>query len=201
MTWASEEQLAMAVSAWLRADGWETYHEVCDRGGNPRADIVATRGRLVHVVECKLRLGLEVLAQADRWRWKAHFVSVATPKPYKGTAAYGLARRVASDRGIGLITVGEVGSIWSVRGGAFYRTAEVAALRRLLTPEHKTSIPGGKGPGFHTPFKETCKRVLEEVRKAGGRAPVKATILAVEHHYASDKSVSVRSSTSPAKAW
>jgi len=76
---ASEAALAEVVVAWLRADGWRTFHEVeLPRGG--RADIVAARSGLVWIIETKLQAGLEVLDQAlERRRAGAHGVLVAVP--------------------------------------------------------------------------------------------------------------------------
>jgi hypothetical protein len=210
--WSSEEALATAVSGWLAADGWECFYEVCEGGGEPRADIVATQGSLVWVVECKLRLGLEVLAQADRWRGRglAHYVSMAVPKGKRTEGAYFI-ERIARERGIGLIRVpdpeqvaeGDVyvlgagtrnervvpqgWSNWDETSPKLMRKADVSRLRALLTPERKASRPGSRGP-YHTPFRETCKLVTEHVREAGGRAVVRDTIHAVKHHYASHRS-------------
>lgn len=207
-SWKTEEELASAASGWLEADGWECFYEVCGGGGEPRADIVATLCRLVWVVECKLRLGLEVLAQADRWRRRglAHFVSVAVPQG-KQTDGSWFAERIARDRGIGVIRVpdpscveegdvlyrdssGPVAMTWSrwkVSEPAFLRRADVSRLRSQLTPERKASRPGSRGP-YHTPFRETCNRVAEHVRKAGGRALVRDVLKGIDHHYTSDKS-------------
>lgn len=207
--WTSEEALATAVSGWLEQQGWECFHEVCAGGGEPRADIVATQGPLVWVVECKLRLGVDVLAQADAWRRRgsAHFVSMAVPGGKRSEGASFL-EHVARDRGIGVIRVphpdyvadGDVWhrsfsgeaipmdfSRWHVSRPALLRRANVAGLRAMLTPERKASRPGSQGPYF-TPFRDTCKRVIEHVLEAGGRAVVRDTIKAISHHYSDDKS-------------
>jgi hypothetical protein len=210
--WTSEGELAAAVSEWLAAEGWECFHEVCGDGSEPRADIVATRGPLVWVVEVKLRMGVDVLAQANHWRGRglAHLVSVGVPIAKRTGGQYFL-ERVARERGIGIIRVPSPEQVakgdtyilgagtkherlhpmtwthWDVTPPALMRKADVSRLRPLLTPERKASHPGTQ-TRFHTTFKETCNRVVEHVRRAGGRAPVRDSLLAVDHHYASDKS-------------
>lgn len=213
--WASEEALATAVSGWLAADGWETYHEVGGGGGSNRADIVATRGHLVWVVECKLRLGLEVLAQAEGWIGSAHFVSVAVPADSRGRVTW-FAEQIAAERGVGVIRVphpsnvehGDVDTHYAFedgdwkptttepRGCSFWHTdaprlnrhASVTKLRSWLVDEHKSSRPGTARTHYHTPFRETCKRIQAHVAGSGGRSLVRDTIKAVDHHYASDSS-------------
>lgn len=210
--WDSEEALASAVSQWLAEQGWEPYHEVCEHGGARRADIVATKGPLLWVVEAKLTFGLGVVAQALGWVGMAHFISVAVPlgttRRGKGK---GLLHEIAVERGIGVIQVpapstverGDVRwprpntdsddaplmdySHWRVAGPRLDRRARVDSLRGLLQPEHKAARPGSKAK-FFTPFLATCRDVVEHVTAAGGRAGVKETMTAIAHHYASDQS-------------
>ena len=76
----TEMELADAVIAWLQVDGWEVWTEVQFSSGGPIADIIAVRGPLVWVIECKKSLGFTVLSQAWEWRSLANMVSVAVPK-------------------------------------------------------------------------------------------------------------------------
>ena len=76
----SEAQLAAAVVSHLREHGWEVWQEVrAGRISDRRADIVATMGRRVMVVETKLSLSAAVVGQAFQWRPYAHWVVVAVP--------------------------------------------------------------------------------------------------------------------------
>jgi hypothetical protein len=82
MTRRPETDIARPVVAWLQAQGWTVYQEVQHQGCV--ADIVAVRGPLLWVIECKAQLGLAVLGQALGWQGHAHAISVAVmsdPKP------------------------------------------------------------------------------------------------------------------------
>ena len=173
---ATESALAEVVTAWLRADGWATFHEIECRGG--RADIVAVRRGLVWLVETKLRAGLEVLAQAlEKRRAGAHGVLVAVPS---GPAAKLLAS-VAGRLGVGVIAVSEVddfdeGSRSIVRAHraemltwpAFYRQAKAADLLRGCKPEHAAQPAGTTGTKIWTPFKGAVRAVIYQLAEAPG---------------------------------
>ena len=92
----SEVDLAARVVTWLEADAWDVYQEV------DGADIVAVRGPVLWVVECKVILGFPVLDQAMRRRAEAHCVWVATP-PRRTTRS--VVKSFCSYAGIGWIEV------------------------------------------------------------------------------------------------
>ena len=101
--WENEAALVAAVSRWLTDSGWTPYHEVTTGGGCPRADIVATRGPLIWVIEAKLSLSLAVMAQGKRWVGRSHLVSVAVPQADRGSNARDYAIETLAEQGIGLI--------------------------------------------------------------------------------------------------
>lgn len=173
---ATESALAEVVTAWLRADGWATFHEIECRGG--RADIVAVRRGLVWLVETKLRAGLEVLAQAlEKRRAGAHGVLVAAPH---GPAARLLAG-VAGRLGVGVIAVSEVDDFDErtrtivrthraemLAWPAFYRQAKAADLLRGCKPEHAAQPAGTTGTKIWTPFKAAAREVIYRLAEAPG---------------------------------
>ena len=73
----SEAALASAVSNWMRADGWRTYHEVPCASG--RIDILAVRRGLIWAVETKLRLSIDVINEAAVDRGLEAVAAVASP--------------------------------------------------------------------------------------------------------------------------
>jgi len=188
----TEAEMAKLVLEWLSQGGWDVYPEVSDGGGTSRADLVAVRGPLLWVVECKLSLGLSVVAQADRWQGKAHFVSVATP-PAKATDSRRFLETVMAERGIGWIAAyplegrQSIWDRWRVQHAAFNRRASTGHLRGLLSIGHKAYSAGAQR-GFYTPFRATCDALIEVVSKHPDGIAVKAAIDAIDHHYASDKS-------------
>lgn len=175
---ASEAALAEVVVAWLRADGWRTFHEVeLPHGG--RADIVAARSGLVWIVETKLQAGLEVLDQAlERRRAGAHGVLVAVPG---GPAALRLAA-IAPRLGVGVIAVDEVedynGTLRRVdlvlqptikAWPEFVRRARISELMRWCTAGHEDQAAGVTGKATRwTPFKAAVREVLYDLAAAPG---------------------------------
>lgn len=182
----SEAELAADLIAWLRARGWEIYEEVdCGVG---RADIVAVRGPLVHVIECKVAFGFAVLEQAYRWLGHANLVSVAA------AAAWGGVADLACERlGVGRYAVTLAGVTERVSPALARRTSTV--IRKTLRAEHQSYARAGTNSGYFSAHRGTCARLRElvEAKYAAGRpwyygVPVKEAIAQITHHYATDKS-------------
>ncbi len=182
----SEAELAKDVLDHLRAEGWETFQEVNAPAG--AADIVATRGQLVAVVECKKRLCIEVIEQAYRWLPYAHFVWAAV----WGHSASGLLWRIANDFGIGVVTNSHHNRGQDIRehGGRLNRRPPaVAALRALLAPQHKGGYQeAGTNHGRRwTPYQSTLHELRNAVKAQPG-ITLKDAIDSIRHHYASSSS-------------
>jgi hypothetical protein len=186
----SEAALGQAVTGWLSQSGWDVFPEVTSGGGDERADLVAVCGPLLWVVECKMHLGLDVLAQAHRWHGRAHYVSVATP-PKRSD---GFARLTANAFGIGLISATPVEypqreswKGWRVLAPTFNRNASTAGLRSLLHVGQKAFTAGAQS-GFYTPYQGTCQALRDLLAEHPEGLPVKDAIEAIkgQHHYRSD---------------
>lgn len=194
MAWGSEAELGEAVAAWLEVQGWDVFPEVQIFSGGARADIVATRGRHVWVVECKRAFGLAVIAQADAWRRFSHLTSVAVPGARNSDSRL-FGERICKERGIGIIhpqreLPTEWHSHWGYKPPALRRKADAAELRSRLDPGHKRHRPGNADSSYHTPFRATCERLAELV-KSKTRVTIREAIDGIAHHYQSD--VSARS--------
>lgn len=187
----SENELAKILTVWLRQDGWEVYEEISPYGNNgPRTDLVATRGRIIWVIECKRSFSLNVIEQASRWFDKAHFTSAAVWQP---KSSVGIMSQVAAKFGFGLITVkindsrSEPFEVYEKGKSAFNRRANTAKIKAMLNYDTKASgLAGLGGKTFRTPFKQTCERISMIVRKSPGIELEEAARLA-KHHYADDR--------------
>lgn len=189
MRFESEEAMAAVVVAYLEDLQWTVYQEVtCEPGG--RADIVATQGPLLWVVECKRSLSLDLIAQADEWRGVAHRVSIACAAPQRpkgrrrsrGHRRGGrFVRALLSERGIGWLSVDDQEVSEAIKPRLTRRVAP--ALRRALRPEHRTFAAAGNARSeFWSPFRDTCRRLRAIVQERPG-ITLKEAVAAIEHHY------------------
>lgn len=179
MRFKSETELARHIVAFLTEHGWEVYAEVqlVDRGGV--ADIVATQGRLVWIIECKTSFGLAVIEQAARWRGRANFISVAVPGSRSGFGT-----EVLRAFGIGMLTVGYEGAQeWLAP--RLNRRAATERLRKALVPEQKTYVEPGTNSGRRwSPWARTRDAVETYVATHPG-VTMKEMLQKVETHYGS----------------
>lgn len=180
-----ETTVGTAVADWLKDLGWEIYPEV-EVGKTGRvADIVATRGPLIWIVECKVSLSLEVITQAMMWRGFAHYRSVATL--YTKRVAKTLAPRILKDYGIGLFCVDQVPP-HEVRHNLvprLERSVRPQTVRESLHELHKDwATPGqqSRRGGRLTPFALTSRAVQEYVHAHPG-CGLKELLGGIEHHY------------------
>jgi hypothetical protein len=190
----SEAELAAAVVAYLEHDAWDVYQEVRPFRDGGIADIVAVRGHLLWVIETKLSLSLDLLAQAEWWTSWAHLVSIAIPgreqRPRSKTYHY--ARMCARRDGVGILDVyhRDYGPriIEGFTQPPLHRKALTSCLRRCLDEGHKTHAPAGtKAGGIWTPFRDTCERLMRHVAENEGTT-LKAAIDAIDHHYSNNQS-------------
>lgn len=181
----SEAQLVEAARDWLIEDGWLCHFEVTmGGGGSPRADIVATRGPLVAVVECKMTLGLSLLEQCTTWRRYAHVVWAAVPRRRYGCGRF--VRDIADHLGVGIVTLDKSGR-GNVDNSPSYRRKIDPKLRDCLVHEH-TETEIGTNSGYRTPFTATVADLRRIVSESDGRILVKDAMLKLTHHYSTDAS-------------
>lgn len=183
----AESEIGTLVLQWLVAQGWDCYPEVQTHSGGARADLVAMRGAATMVVECKTVLSLDLLAQAHSWLGHANFVCVATEPARRGIGREYAAQLCRRD-GIGLVEVGRAlptgrWDAWHVTAPRFLRRT-TNRLRTALSPHHKDHVPGNADSSYHTPWRETCLRLRELVRR--GPLTIRDAIARLEHHYGND---------------
>lgn len=188
-----EKALAGHVVAWLRDEGWDVRQEVVCDGRSP--DIVARRGPLLRVVECKMSFGLGVLAQASAWIPFAHSVLVACPKPKRKTVARYMGLQIAMGRGIGVLEVhaspkyGPPPIKLEVVGRMLRRPPCLDLLRAAFDehpPDFDGPAAGTSGGGRLTPYRRTCETLAVLARHTPGITLRDAMKAMNGHHYASD---------------
>jgi hypothetical protein len=190
LSFKKETDLAPIAESYLRGYDCEIYREVTMPSGG-RADLVGVAGPLVSAVELKLRLGLEVLAQASNHLEVVHFVWVAVPafKPADRDVR-NLLHEVARWKGIGVLACYAGDEYTPPRWNAeveprFNRRARVHETRRLLREEMKTVGVAGTARGGHfTDFKGTCMRLVEYIAAHPG-CSMKDAVDNIRHHYSS----------------
>lgn len=183
-----ETAVAAPVVAWLDGLFDDVYQEVKFDG---IADIVATRRvaralLLVAVVEAKVRLNLDVIAQAARWRAYAHYAWVATPAIPPGRTSH-IAQRILGGLGLGWLTVSNFRDdprVHEIVPPALRRRVTPGPLIASLLPGQKTFMPAGSPGGRSwTPWRATCEAVAAMVRRHPDGIPLRDVMNQVDHHY------------------
>lgn len=138
----TEVGLAAAGVAWLEARGYVVSHEVTlesslRRGtavGAGRADNVFQSPGVIGVMESKLGLGFELLAQLHRWVELANVVYGCVPYAREtDTRLY--AFRICRKEGFGLLEYGEHGVVERIEPAV--RDAIDPELAQSIRPEHQ----------------------------------------------------------------
>lgn len=158
-----EERIGAAVAAYLRRQGFAVYAEVVGPWGRQRPDIVAVGcGGTVHVVECKRRLGIEVLTQIGRFRGWAHARLVATgPVAGKYILEW---ERLLGGVGLGWLVVHADGRlIECVYPAVDPNPRRVGLLLDALRPAHQESRPGTASGEHYTQTQERDARLRAHV--------------------------------------
>lgn len=200
---AREPAIAECAADWLESMGLEVYEEVRIHDGGRIADLVGVGADSVVVVETKVRLGLDVIEQADRWKpyanavWAA-FADIRTR--HRGfergqpRTRY-LAMWLCEQLGIGILSVPDYDTaLPNVLVPAQIREARgVSILRERLAPEQRRGASGARagstGGGYHTPFRRTATLVAEIVSEHPGGIDIQSLCAEVNarggHHYGS----------------
>ena len=180
----SERELAAKVVAWLVDSHWTVYQEVSC--GSCVADIVATQGPLLWVIECKKALSLAVMEQAHRWRGCGHLISVATPRASRRASGRAFAEWALEQAGIGTISVAGDFTREETKSRFDRRPSRLDWMRSSLREQQKTYAPAGSAHGGHwTPFKETCDSLRRKLQAEGAPMRLKDLIASVRTHYQS----------------
>lgn len=163
----NETALFEPVKCFLEEADFEVFSEVYPQGSNipyfwhGRADIVATCGPLLAVVELKNTLSLDLIAQAVRWKHFSNQIFVATPYPKRGYNHYAL--KLLEREGIGLLAVQQEAYV-RLRVSPKTDSRANTSWRSILNDDYK-ELPGGhNGGGYLTIYKKTIRNIMEYLR-------------------------------------
>lgn len=160
--WKTEAEMAAALVAWLRADGFKVYQEVMCGW---LADIVAEKDKKTWVIEAKLSLNLKVLEQGARWLTYADRVSIATPQ-WNAKLGHDFARGVCHHYGMGALIVypNRIDEVVVPKE----TKPRLPRLFKSLCPEQETYAAAGTNRGHWTPFKGFARDLAAYVRANPG---------------------------------
>lgn len=177
-----ETELAAAVISYLQSANWEIYQEVKTTENGSIADIVAVRGKIIWIIECKVSGIMKVIGQALQWKRDANFVSIAVPAPGDYVTKDAM-KQIATNLGIGVI-YDHNGSAIPYVSPAFNRRIS-DRVRKALNEKQKTACPAGSRGGYWTPFRDTSQNVINYVRDYPG-CTMAEMMAGIKHHYNSD---------------
>lgn len=200
----TEADIATVAVASLQRDGWDCYPEVRlgeltghRQWGGGVADVVAVRGPLVMIVECKVSYSLQLIEQALEWVRVAPLVAVAARTVE--TNRKELRRHMADYHGVGsaVAAVGgkdiDGGVLGDLRWLAHPRLLRanlrhVPDIQGVLTPAMRAATAGARTTYRHSQFQQTLTEVRILVLAYGPMPLVELVELLAEqgHHYASD---------------
>jgi hypothetical protein len=181
----SEAEYAQTVIEHFEAAGYEVFKEVAGPG-KIRADIYCKRGNETIAIEVKTSLNLKVIDQAYRWRPYANKVYIAIP--YQKYLHYKIAAQICEDYGFGILSIYKesrhgIKDLLVEKLGA---KVNVSPKEPMLHEDQKDSEAGTKG-SYVTPFKITCKTLIQLIRDKGPM-PLKTATTMIQHHYKNDSS-------------
>lgn len=180
----SEKEIAKIVIDHFESLGFETYKEVTERGGRPRADIIAVKDDKYIVIECKTSMNLKLMEQAYYWTDKSHETYICIPITKRSTRSKFFAYNMCRDYGIGVLEVYPKTNSLVERVKS--STTKNPDLPKLYE-QQKSSVAGVSSGDFVTPFKITCGKLVDYV-KENGPVMLKTAVENIEHHYASNNS-------------
>lgn len=176
---ANEEELAAKVVEYVRDLKWEVYQEVDLKPLGGVADIIATCGNLLWVLECKLSFSLHLLHQAERHLPFANYISVCTPRRNNCRSD----SKILKFLGLGHLTVNEYGCVHEVCETPLHRRINKKWYFSKLCDEQKTWAKAGSANGGQfTPFKMTVMNFKNYITKYPG-CSMKEVISNIDHHY------------------
>lgn len=180
----SEQELAKLVVAWLQAQHWDVYQEVSSGLLNARADIVAVQGDLSWIIEAKMSLSLELIAQAVDWLGWGNFVSIAIPSSRSRARGRAYAKQLLRKRGIGIIELSGDDLLHQYAPRKFRRIRR--PITELLCDAQKTMAQAGSAKGgYATPFALTCQAAKRFVQGHPG-CTMRELVDGIDHHYMCD---------------
>jgi hypothetical protein len=191
----SEAEIATQVMESLGAEGWDCYPEVAvgklmpyaeqkaigGSFGQSVCDIVAVKGRLAMMVECKKTYSLDLLEQALVWTRLAPLVVVAVPTMAINNRAP-LKEHMRDYHGVGLFGANVSGVVYREAPRLLrHNLRHVDRLRGLLDPSMKCSTAGAALTWRQTPYQSTMSEIRCYLATHGP-----STMREIYHHLAGE---------------
>ncbi|MFA5416932.1 MAG: hypothetical protein WC341_00600 [Bacteroidales bacterium] len=179
----SEIELAEKIIEWLNDQHWQVYQEV--QVYSNIADIVAVKGSLVWIIECKTSMTLTVMDQARRWN--SHFRSIAIPaaKSDRGrSVGYAICKDYLH---IGVLEVDKMGYVQEIVPAPLMREynkfVKILYLNKLCEAQKTYAKAGNNNGRRYTPYRQTIIGVQEFIQEHPG-CTLKDIMNYCETHYA-----------------
>lgn len=183
-----EEDIAQIVVEYLKSSGWDVYQEVPFKGS--RADIVATNGNRIKVIEVKVRSNMTLLGQALNWLPYSNWVYIAILNPTGSHKTTRALLQFMDYLGIGVLYVypnheyGDFNPVKEVVSARLNRKI-ISGLFEVLKNFPKEYANAGTNGKYWTDFKATVKAIKDYLKEKES-APLKEIIKEVKHHYKKD---------------
>lgn len=183
----SEAEYAKIVVSYFEELGYDVYKEVSFGGSSIRADIYCKKGNETIAIETKTSLNLSVIDQAYNWRNYSSKSYIAIP--YQKYRQFSIAHEICENFGIGILLIYKESrhKIRDLIVEKLASTVNIESKEPALFEEQKDSVAGNNLGQFITPFKITCK-LLVELIKEKGPMPLKTAVNLINHHYANESS-------------
>jgi len=176
--------IGTAVVKYLLDMKWDVYQEVAIKHCG-RADVVATQGKKLWVIECKINRSVNILGQAYRWIGHANYVSIATCSMYDT-----FYEDILIHFGIGAFRYQDYALKPShylsqdISPNLFRKRSDL--IYSSLCDDQKTFADAGNNSGnYWSPLKSTCRNVSEYVNRNPG-CGLRDMIRGIKTHYHND---------------
>ena len=177
----TENDLANIVIEYFESNGYEIYKEVVNSKRSNRADIIAVKDGKYTVIETKMSFGSTVIEQASKWSEYSHYRYICCPRSKRrNNRRFGYS--ICNDYGIGVIDIGTSNDVRIVYESTFNNNP---TLPTLYTEQMEQDA--GTNNKYITPFKITCKRLVEYIN-SNDKTSLLTAMKNIDHHYKTDNS-------------
>lgn len=177
----TEHEMGQGMLAWLKAKNPKAviHSEVAIAGRVADWVVRSPKGEL-WVIEAKLQLSLDLLAQCMHWLPHAAHVSALVPAG-KATDGRILARQLFPAHGVGLLEILHPGRVFHARPEKPNPAHNSAPLLAALHPEQQSYEAGKPSPKRWTPFKRTIEGLQAFADAAGGTCELREALHSLDH--------------------
>lgn len=180
-----EKEIGKVILNYLQAYNWDVYQEVLISPIGRIADIIAVQNNKVWIIECKTSFNLSVLEQANTWMKYANYISICIPKTHrrdKQTRNNIFGKSICKKLNMGCLEITRDAQVVESIKPSLQRKSLSNVIISQLKEEHKHFAQAGSRNGYYTPFKNTCKELIDFV-KSKKECKLTDAINSINHHY------------------